>query len=294
MVPQRSPDIAVIGGGVRRVDGVQPSEDGCARYPRGTWGPGNSRSTSGDETRGVRTSGYGDRLHGELWARWANEAIKRWKAGRGTRANVSDACLPHHGGPDLPEGLGTVPEGHRANWDKTGIRYEVLKPNDVRSEYPVIDLKEIGVVQYEPNAGVVRARRACETVAEAFARNGGQVVIARALPSLANGKTLQDISLSTARRSRPANLSSRAGRGCGKIFPEFLRTRLRTPMGNVFYYRTPVGDNRFVAPYLPSFNFPGVTGWPALPNDARGFRVRVGGGQQTDPARACAGSTPAT
>ena len=68
-----------------------------------------------------------------------------------------------------------------------------------------------------------------------------------------------------------------------KIFPEFLRTRLRTPMGNVFYYGTPVGDNRFVAPYLPSFNFPGITGWPALPNDARGFRVRVGGGTQTDP-----------
>ena len=44
-------------------------------------------------------------------------------------------------------------------------------------------------------------------------------------------------------------------------------------MGNVFYYGTPVGDNRFVAPHPPSFNFPGVTGWPALPNDARGFRA---------------------
>jgi glycine/D-amino acid oxidase-like deaminating enzyme len=54
-------------------------------------------------------------------------------------------------------------------------------------------------------------------------------------------------------------------------------------MGNVYYYGTPVGDNRFVAPNLPSFNFPGITGWPALPNDARGFRVRTGGGTQTDP-----------
>src|SRR6185436_3157964 len=30
------------------------------------FGPGNSRATSGDETRGVRSS-YGDRPHGELW-----------------------------------------------------------------------------------------------------------------------------------------------------------------------------------------------------------------------------------
>src|SRR5918996_136142 len=40
------------------------------------WGPGNSRATSGDETRGVRSS-YGDK---ELWIRWANEAVARWKA----------------------------------------------------------------------------------------------------------------------------------------------------------------------------------------------------------------------
>src|SRR5688500_9575663 len=41
-------------------------------------GAGNSRSTSGDETRGVRTS-YGDRPHGELWMQWANKALDRWK-----------------------------------------------------------------------------------------------------------------------------------------------------------------------------------------------------------------------
>src|SRR5688572_12772505 len=36
------------------------------------YGPGNSRSTSGDESRGVRSS-YGDRTgdQGELWTMWA-------------------------------------------------------------------------------------------------------------------------------------------------------------------------------------------------------------------------------
>ena len=45
------------------------------------YGPGNSRSTSGDETRGVRTS-YGDRPHGELWMQWAARAITRWRSAR--------------------------------------------------------------------------------------------------------------------------------------------------------------------------------------------------------------------
>ena len=42
------------------------------------YGPGNSRATSGDETRGIRTS-YGDKgIWAELWMTWANEAIDRW------------------------------------------------------------------------------------------------------------------------------------------------------------------------------------------------------------------------
>ena len=37
------------------------------------YGPGNSRATSGDETRGVRSS-YGDRgVNAELWTTWANQ-----------------------------------------------------------------------------------------------------------------------------------------------------------------------------------------------------------------------------
>src|SRR5207244_13122170 len=46
------------------------------------------------------------------------------------------------------------------------------------------------------------------------------------------------------------------------------------PIGYVCYFATPIGDHRFTYPNLPSFNFPGVTGWPALPVDNRGFRVR--------------------
>jgi hypothetical protein len=42
------------------------------------YGPGNSRSTSGDETRGIRSS-YGDRAVGELWTPWARAAIERWR-----------------------------------------------------------------------------------------------------------------------------------------------------------------------------------------------------------------------
>jgi len=80
VVTQKSPDIAVIGAGAFGGWTAYHLRKMGARVTLvDTWGPGNSRSTSGEETRGVRSS-YGDRPHGELWARWANEAAKSWKA----------------------------------------------------------------------------------------------------------------------------------------------------------------------------------------------------------------------
>src|SRR5215204_1010798 len=273
VIGQKSPDIAVIGAGAFGGWTAYHLRKMGARVTLvDTWGPGNSRSTSGGETRGVRTS-YGDRPHGVLWARWASQAVQRWKDWDEEFSRTTQEKVFYTTG-DLI---------FRKDWDTVGVKYEVLEPNDVRSHYPVIDLQGINVILYEPQAGVVRARRSCERVAESFQHNGGTMVVARALPSLAKGDRLHDMALSNGETLRAGKFVFACGPWLWKIFPEFLRTRLRTPMGNVYYYGTPVGDNRWVAPHMPSFTFPGVTGWAALPNDARGFRVRVGGGAQTDP-----------
>ena len=62
-----------------------------------------------------------------------------------------------------------------------------------------------------------------------------------------------------------------------------MASRIRTPLGHVHYFGTPPGDDRFTFPNIPSWNFPGVTGWAALPPDNRGFRVRLRGSAPTDP-----------
>ena len=284
VIGQKSPDIAVIGAGAFGGWTAYHLQKMGARVTLvDTWGPGNSRSTSGEETRGVRSS-YGDRPHGVLWARWATQAMERWKAWDEEFSRTTQERVFYTTG-DLIFRKDWEPfmKDTRKNWDTVGVKYEVLEPNDVRSHYPQIDLQGIAVVLYEPAAGVVRARRSCERVAESFQHHGGKMVVARALPSLANGDRLQDIALSTGETLKADKFVFACGPWLWKLFPEFLRTRLRTPMGNVYYYGTPIGDNRWVAPNMPSFNFPGITGWPALPNDARGFRVRVGGGTQTDP-----------
>lgn len=62
---------------------------------------------------------------------------------------------------------------------------------------------------------------------------------------------------------RHTAIARTASSGC-RIFSTLLGKRLRTPLGNVYYFGTPEGDERFIHPNLPSFNFPGITGWPAL------------------------------
>jgi glycine/D-amino acid oxidase-like deaminating enzyme len=248
------------------------------------YGPGNSRATSGDETRGVRSS-YGDRPHGQLWARWAREAITRWKqwddewsSRMKTRLfyTTGDLILRKDWEPYLKE--------TRANWEKLAIPFQVLTPAEVAYRYPVIGMKEIGAVLYEPDAGVVRSRRACESVAEVFRQLGGRIVLARASVGTQRGDRLHDVVLESTREPLRADAFVFAcGPWLGKTFPTVLRNRLRTPLGYVYYFGTPQTDARFTFPNLPSYNFPGITGWPALVPDNRGFRVRTGGGPHGDP-----------
>jgi glycine/D-amino acid oxidase-like deaminating enzyme len=240
------------------------------------YGPGNARSTSGDETRGVRSS-YGDRTGtlGELWMLWARESMQRWLAfqdewGREMRLNLFHVT----GDLILRDDWDNFQLRCKLWWDRHKIPYAILSPDDVRRSFPVMSLDDITAILYEPDAGVVRARRSVHAVASAFEKLGGRIVIGRASPkSVANGR-LQEIALDTGTTLRADTFVYCVGPWLGKTFPELFAKKTRVPIGYVCYFATPVGDHRFTYPNIPSFNFPGVTGWPALPVDNRGFRVR--------------------
>jgi len=249
------------------------------------YGPGNSRSTSGDETRGVRSS-YGDKgIWAELWMTWANDAIDRWARfdeqwGREMKVRLffKTGDMIFRPAPD-PFTIRT-----QEFWKKLGIPFEVLKVEDAAREYPIVDLANITVALREPRAGVVRARRACEVVAEVFRQAGGELLMGYAELGERDGNRLQNIRTTGPAATLAAETFVFAlGPWFPKAFPALMGPRIRTPLGHVHYFGTPPGDDRFTFPNLPSYNFPGVTGWPALGPDNRGFRVRMRGDTPTDP-----------
>jgi glycine/D-amino acid oxidase-like deaminating enzyme len=279
-----SPDVVVVGAGAFGVwTAYYLRRMGAKVTLVDAFGPGNSRATSGDETRGVRTS-YGDRPHGQLWMRWANLAIGRWKQwdqdwGQETQTRLfyptGDLIMREDWEPFLTT--------TRDWWRKEGIAHEILSVDDVRKHYPVIDVSKIGVVLHEPNAGVVRSRRACENVAGVFQLLGGKLVIGRASMDLPSRGRLDRLTVANSVPLSADRFVFALGPWMGKSFPSLLAKKMRTPIGYVYYFGTPYNDYRFTFPNLPSYNFPGITGWPALIPDNRGFRVRTGGGPVGDP-----------
>ena len=272
-----SPDVVVVGAGIwGSFTAYHLRKLGANVTLVDAYGPGNARSTSGDETRGVRSS-YGDRTGalGELWMLWARESMKRWSAfddewGRDLRLNLFHVT----GDLILRDDWDNFQLRCKLWWDRHKIPYSILAPDDVRKSFPVMSIDDITAILYEPDAGVVRARRAVHAVAAAYEKLGGKIIIGRARPSRVVNGRLESIALDTGETLRADTFVYAVGPWLGKTFPDLFAKKTRVPIGYVCYYATPIGDHRFTYPNLPSFNFPGVTGWPALPVDNRGFRVR--------------------
>jgi glycine/D-amino acid oxidase-like deaminating enzyme len=213
---------------------------------------------------------------GELWMQWAREAMKRW------------AAWDEEWYPELRSRLWFPTDdlymrpGWDANttrlkqlWQKHDVPFEELTQDELRYRYPQIFTEDITACMVEKGAGVVRARRACQAVAGVYEEQlGGKLVISRATPGRPVNGRMEEITLQNGDKLRADAFVFALGPWFVKAFPEVVQGRMRIPIGQVIYYATPANDQRYTFPNMPSFNLPSVTGWPSLPEDARGFRVR--------------------
>ena len=279
---RRGPEVAVIGAGSLGVGPALALPEAGARVTLvDLYGAGNSRSTSGDETRGVRSS-YAGR---PLWTSWADRAMDRWKAfDEEFSPEMGDPLFYTTGDLILRDSWEGMLENVAAEWDQAGVEYERLDGEEVARRWPQIHAPQMEHALYEPKAGVARARATCRRVAQIFGMRGGEFRFARAELGAASGGRLSDVTLDDG-SSLGADLFVFAlGPWFPKAFPELMADRVRiSTMGHVYYWGTPPGDSRFSVPNLPSWNVPGVTGWPSIPPDHRGFRLRTGGRSADDP-----------
>src|SRR5215469_2068314 len=136
------------------------------------WGAGNSRSSSGGETRVIRGTYGPDQPYTamaaralKLWRqnerRWKQQLVHRigvlWMA-----ANSNDAW--EHG---------SIEELKNAK-----IPYERLSARALKKRWPQINFEGIEWAVFEPQSGFVLARAACQAVAESLVGEGGEYRVA--------------------------------------------------------------------------------------------------------------------
>jgi sarcosine oxidase len=228
------------------------------------YGPGNSRATSGGESRQIRAA-YGER---EIYTRWVLEAFGRWKS---RETEWGRKLFFETGQLSLTRGWTKELTDTRKVFDRLGVKYELLRHDKLVRQYPQMNFESIDFAMYTPSTGVLKAREGCVAVAQAFEKKGGRLVSAKVAPGQRASGTLQDIALSTGSRVAAQTFVFACGPWLPKVFPSVMAGKLQTPRRAVFFYGTPPGDERFTYPNFPTWSVDNAYGFPSI--EGKGFKV---------------------
>jgi glycine/D-amino acid oxidase-like deaminating enzyme len=232
------------------------------------WGPGNSRSSSGGETRIIRGT-YGPsqpytemaahalRLWKEHETRWARRLLHR--TGVLWMATSADDQYERSSLPMLRE---------------AGVPYEELTGREVGKRWPQLNVEDVRWAIYEPDGGFLTARVACQSVVEGFLAEGGEYRQVGVAPHGLETGIRDGLKLSDGSNLVADQYVFACGPWLGKLFPQTIGNRILPTKQDVFFFGTAAGDDRFSEAKLPVWadhrdRF--IYGIPAA--DGRGFKV---------------------
>jgi glycine/D-amino acid oxidase-like deaminating enzyme len=234
------------------------------------YGPGNSRSSSGDESRIVRC-GYG---RDEIYTQFAIRSLEFWRD-LGARA-AGDFPLFHPCGVLwLAPADDAYTAATRRTLERGPYALSVLNSADLRRRVPHIQADDVAHALLEDEAGVVMARRAVQTIANGLAARGVKSVRARVVPASLGAGALGSVPVSEGPRIDGDVFVFACGAWLPRVFPELLTGIIRPTRQVVVYFGTPAGDDRFGPARMPAWiDFPnGIYGIPDL--EGRGLKVGI-------------------
>src|SRR5450755_4464262 len=262
------PSVIVVGAGAfGGWSALQLLERGAKVTLIDAWGPGNSRASSGGETRTIRaTYGPAHLLYTKMVARalqlW-QEYEQRWNL----KLFFRTGALRMAGADDSYESA-ALPVLKEA-----GIRFERLSAPDCARRWPQVNFDGVSWSVYEPDSGFLAARRGCEAVFNAFLKQGGQYRQAEVKPGPIKNNRMQGVSTSSGEILEADHYVFAPGPWLGKVFP-FLAPSITPTRQEVFFFGTPAGDLRFGEAQLPTWIDGGKTPFFGVPgNHWRGFKI---------------------
>ena len=276
-MPGMTYDVAVIGAGVFGAWTAYTLRlAGASVLLIDAYGPGNSRASSGGESRMIRL-GYGP---DEIYSRYSQQSLVRWQQ----LFEKTDNQFRKTGILWLAGEHDPYCEATLATLQRLNANYEELDHDELVLRFPQLNPGPISWGILEPDSGVLMARRAVQAVvAQARAAGVDYLEAAIAPPTIANGK-LNSVDTVSGKRIDAERFVFACGPWLPKLFPELLRELIHVTRQEVFFFGVPSGDESFNQGVLPAwidFNDL-VYGLPNL--DGRGFKLAIDAhGPEFDP-----------
>jgi glycine/D-amino acid oxidase-like deaminating enzyme len=211
-------------------------------------GPGNSLSSSGDESR-VTRSAHGLDDHYPLWQRQSLEQWLELERRSGERLFVRTGVLW------LAHDEAGVEADSLATLARLGIPAQRLSVADLQARWPQIGTDGLAWALYEPDGGALMARRATAAAARDFVEAGGRLLRAGVQhPAARAGRRLGAVRLSDGTTLEADAFVFAAGPWLATLLPDVLgHGRLAVTRQEVVYVSPPAGDARFDAGGLPTW-----------------------------------------
>jgi glycine/D-amino acid oxidase-like deaminating enzyme len=263
------PHIAVVGAGAfGGWTALQLLERGARVTLLDAWGPGNSRASSGGETRVMRGSYGPNQPYTDMAARalklWTKYE-RRWKRQFLHRTGV----LWMANGRDDDFERGSLPSLREAK-----IKFRELSSKEMKKRWPQVNFDGILWGIYEPECGYLDARASCQAVVNAFVASGGKYRQLAVLPDGLETAPLRHLTLSDNGRLNADSYVFACGPWLGRLFPKTIGDWIVPTKQDVLFFGTPAGDPRFTDEHLPVWGdhrdhfLYGIPG-----SDRRGFKV---------------------
>ena len=244
--PSSTYDVAVIGAGVFGAwTAYQLQRTGRRVVLIDAYGPGNSRSSSGGESRIMRM-GYGA---DEIYTHSAQRALRLWQE---LFARIDQRLFHRTGVLWLAHEDDPYPGKCAETLERLAIPFEKLTTSEVSQRYPQIGLDRISWALFEPDSGVLIARRAVQAVTFVAIKTGVEYLhdAVRTPDRPATSAKLGHIETASGRRISAGSYVFACGPWLPKIFPDLLADRIHPTRQEVFFFGTPPGK-RFAPPSLP-------------------------------------------
>jgi len=260
--------IAVVGAGAFGAWTALYLQRGGARVTLlDAWGPGNSRASSGGETRVIRGAYGPDQPYTKLAAR----AMELWKE---HESQWKRKFFFPIGVFWMAEREDDFERGSLPLLKDAGVPFEQLSTSEMSRRWPQIRFENVTWGIYEPHSGYLLARTSVQAVVDQFATEGGEYRQATVAAQGLDSGEWKELSLSDGSRLAADQYVFACGPWLGQLFPQTIGPHFVSTKQDVFFFGTPTGDLRYNEDKIPVWADHADHFMYGIPgNQGRGFKL---------------------